>query len=254
LFDLLSQNDKATPDSVAAAQLDVFNIPLLALAKEIVAMKAASDDDLKIIADWDGKMTPDSRGALLVNEIRTCAGNKIAAENPGVPSYIVRERILHWAIKENSARWLPKGVTDYAALLRGCADSVPLTFSTRYGSDKEKWVWGNVSAARFPHPLAVAPLIGGQFVTPNTPISGSGQTPNVASYVSMRHVATPGNWDTTRFVIPLGQSGDPASPHYKDQFDAWSKGRAAVFPFSVNAVKSATVSRLLLAPGGSEQK
>jgi penicillin amidase len=64
----------------------------------------------------------------------------------------------------------------------------------------------------------------------------------------MRHIASPGNWDATRFVIPLGQSGDPKSPFYKDQFESWSKGTPAIFPFSTDAVGKSTVSFIAYAP------
>jgi penicillin amidase len=80
------------------------------------------------------------------------------------------------------------------------------------------------------------------------PIDGSGQTPNVGSNVSMRHIASPGNWDATRHVIPLGESGDPKSDHFKDQFDAWRTGGPAVFPFTKAAVEKAAVSVLVMAP------
>jgi penicillin amidase len=87
-----------------------------------------------------------------------------------------------------------------------------------------------------------------QFATPNTPLDGSGQTPDVASFVSMRHIASPGNWDATRHVIPLGESGDPKSPYYKDQFDAWRTGAAQIFPFSAEAVEKAAKIVLTLNP------
>jgi penicillin amidase len=64
----------------------------------------------------------------------------------------------------------------------------------------------------------------------------------------MRHIASPGNWDATRHVIPLGQSGNPQSPHYKDQFDAWSTGAPAVFPFTRGAVEAATKVQLTIQP------
>ena len=78
-------------------------------------------------------------------------------------------------------------------------------------------------------------------------LNGSGQTPNVGSSVSMRHIASPGNWDATRHVIPLGESGDPQSPHYKDQFELWRTGAPAIFSFSKTAVERDTkvVWRLL---------
>jgi len=81
------------------------------------------------------------------------------------------------------------------------------------------------------------PLIGGQFVAKFTNVNGSGATPNVGSYVSMRHIASPGNWDATRHVIPLGQSGNPNSPHWKDQFEDWRTGTPAIFPFTKAAVE-----------------
>ncbi|HQZ98546.1 MAG TPA: penicillin acylase family protein, partial [Pyrinomonadaceae bacterium] len=166
------------------------------------------------------------------------------------PGTILRERILYWAVKENSARWLPAAFKNYDELIRSCDTAVRAGFADpkRYGPDIKTWTWGRIWQSRFPHPLAVAPLIGAQFQTPNVPLNGSGQTPNVGSSVSMRHIATPGNWDTTSHVIPLGQSGDPKSPHFKDQFDAWSTGATSVFPFTKAAVEKAAVGVTVLKP------
>ena len=240
IYDLLKPNTKVTMDDVAAIQLDSYNIPVANLAKMIVAQNAASDETLSLLKSWDGRMTPDSKAALVTFEIRQCLSNRIADENKPVPQLIVRERILDWAIREKSARWLPKQFADYPAFLKSCDAEAGETLAKRY-PDASKRVWGSVFTSRLPHPLATAPLIGGQFATPNIPIAGSGQTPNVGSNVSMRHIASPGNWDATRHVIPLGQSGDPKSPHYKDQFELWRTGAAAVFPFSSAAVNRASV-------------
>jgi len=248
LYDLLKANTKADMDATTAAQLDAYNIPLSMLAKDIVALNAASAENIELLRSWDGKMTPDSRAALLVNEIRNCAATKIADDNKPIPWAVIRERILHWAVHEKAARWLPKGVADYATLLQGCETASASAFAARYGADRNKWVWGAAFEARFNHPLTAAPLIGAQFAAPKTPLSGSGQTPNVGSAVSMRHISSPGNWDATRFVIPLGQSGDPKSEYYKDQFDAWRTGKAQTLPFSKVAVESGQRSFTILTP------
>ncbi|MBX3294258.1 MAG: penicillin acylase family protein [Acidobacteria bacterium] len=242
LYDLLSKDTKATLESSEAAQFDAYNIPLAMLAKDITDLGAVGEADTKALKEWDGRMMPDSYPALLVNELRNCAANKMAASNQPVSAGAIRERVLFWAVRERTARWLPSGVSSYGDLFKACDAEAKARFAKDYGAESSNWTWGRVVTARFPHPLAAAPLIGAQFATPNVPIRGSGQTPNVASAVSMRHIVSPGNWDTKRFVIPLGQSGDPRSPHFKDQFEAWSGAKAPVFVFSKDAVAKAAAS------------
>ncbi|QYO66979.1 penicillin acylase family protein [Leptolyngbya sp. 7M] len=248
LQDLLSADPKATMDSTTAAQMDSYSIPHSMLAKEIVGLGSASEDTIKILREWDGRMVPGSQAALLVNEIRTCVSNKIAAANRPVPANIIRERLLHWIIGENVKRWLPAGYDDYPSLLRACDTEAAAAFTRSYGNDRGQWTFGKVNPARFQHPLAAAPLVGGQFATPSAPTPGTGSTPNVGSGVSMRLIASPGNWDATRLVIPLGQSGLPNSPYYKDQFESWLTGMPAVLPFSPESVKKAAKSELRLVP------
>jgi len=250
IYDLLKNNTKVTPDDVRDVQYDVFNMPVDALAKEIVKMKAASPETLEILQNWNGKMTADSKGAVIANEIRTCIANKITSQNKPLQSYLIREKVLPVVLSEKPARWLPKQFADYTAFFKACDTDAQATLSNsqRLGADKANWIWGNLFKSNFPHPLAVAPLIGAQFATPKVGIDGSGQTPNVGSSVSMRHIASAGNWDVTRHVIPLGQSGNPKSPFFKDQFEAWRTGSAAVFPFTKSAVEKAAKEVILMKP------
>lgn len=255
IYDLLSANRKITMNDVRDVQLDVFNAPFSSLAREIVDRRAASDDTLSMLRGWDGKTTADSKAPVIVNEIRNCVANKIAEDNKPVPSYVVRERLLWWIIKENAPRWLPKGFASYDDLLKTCDDEsrAALSQPKRFGPDESKWRWGNVFVANFQHPLAVVPLIGSKFVVKFTNVNGSGQTPNVGPYVSMRLIASPGNWDETRHVIPLGESGDPDSPFWKDQFDSWRTGSPATFPFTKEAVGKSQVSSIEMIPDSGKK-
>lgn len=250
IYDDLKDNTKVTMDDVRDTQLDSYNIPLATLASRVVKHNAASAETLAVLKGWDGKMTAASRGALLANEIRQCLANKIADDNRPVPSYLIRERVLDRALRENLTRWLPKGFGTFDDLLRACDASTRASLADpkRFGPDDTKWVWGSVWRSYFPHPLGAAPLIGRQFSTPVKPINGSGQSSNVGSNVSMRHIASPGNWDATQQVIPLGESGDPRSPHFTDQFDAWFTGSSAVFPFSETAVEKAATDVTVFSP------
>ncbi|MBK8811634.1 MAG: penicillin acylase family protein [Acidobacteria bacterium] len=246
IYDLLKANTKVSMNDVRDVQHDVFSIPFSYLAREIVDRAAASPETMAVLRGWDGRTVADSKAAVLVNEIRNCVASKIADDNKPVPSFLVRERLLYWVLKENSARWLPKQFAGYDGLLKACDSESRTALAKRLGADDSKWRWGDVFTANFQHPLAVAPLIGGQFALRFNNVNGSGQTPNVGSYVSMRQIASPGNWDATRHVIPLGESGDPASPHWKDQFEAWRTGTPMIFPFTPNAVNAAAKSVTVL--------
>jgi penicillin amidase len=176
--------------------------------------------------------------------------NAMADENKPVPAGIIRERVVDKAVKEQSKLWLPKKYAGYKDFMAGCDTSVrqSLADPKRFGPDPANWTWGRVFVARFSHPLSVATLIGGQFSIPQVPIAGSGQTPNVGSAVSMRLITSPGNWDATRHVIPLGESGDPKSAHWKDQFEAWQKGIPQIFPFTRSAIERAAKAKMDYSP------
>ena len=238
IYDLLKNNTKVTMDDVRDIQHDVYGDVYADLAGQIVKNQAASPETLAVLKDWDGRMTADSKAGLIVNEIRNCVANTIANDSK-IPMLAVRERLLYWVVKEKSARWLPAGFANYTELLKTCDTNsrANLAKDKRFGADEAKWRWGNAFVANFMHPLSVAPLIGGQFTARFTNVNGSGVTPNVGAYVSMRHIASPGNWDATRHVIPLGQSGDPQNPHWNDQFEAWRTGTPAIFPFTKAAVE-----------------
>jgi len=247
IYDLLKNNTKVTMDDVRDVQHDVFSGVYADLASEIVKNEAASLETLAVLRTFDGKMTADSKAGLIVNEIRNCAANKIARTD-NLPANVVRERLLYWVIKDKSARWLPTDFATYKDLLKACdkESREALAAPKRFGADEANWSWGKQFVANFQHPLAVVPLIGGQFLARFTNVNGSGVTPNVGAYVSMRHIATPGNWDATRHVIPLGQSGNPNSPHWKDQFEAWRTGTPAIFPFTKAAVEQNTKEMWIL--------
>jgi penicillin amidase len=159
---------------------------------------------------------------------------------------------LDQILQQQPSDWLPKGMTSYAQLFRAAYDDAVSALTRTLGEDQTKWTWGEMVKARFPHPLAAAPLIGAQFTIAPFPQNGTGgllgATVNVGSSVSMRLIADTSNWDNTQHGIALGESGIPTSPHWKDQLDDWRAVRPRVFPFTETAVMSAAKQTLTLSP------
>jgi penicillin amidase len=65
---------------------------------------------------------------------------------------------------------------------------------------------------------------------------------------SMRFVADLADWDDSILLIPAGQSGQPGSSHYSDQFSYWYEGKAILGPFSDAAEAKSRKHLLTLQP------
>lgn len=264
--DLLNAKSKLTIEDFRATQADVFAIGGSMYAKAVVKLFAGAanvdgklKESLKLLADWDGKVTPDSRAALLVNEMRDLFATRVVAAAIGEEMakqyrWTNRHLLIDKIVAEWPAAWLPKYHPNWPDFVKSCHDAARANLAKRLGDDESKWVFGQAVQIRFNHPLASTPLVGNQFKIEAIPQNGNGYagglgpTVNVGPSVSMRLIADPSNWDNTLHGITLGESGNPQSPHYNDQLDDWRNVTPRVFPFSAAAVNKATKQAVTLVP------
>ena len=266
IFDLLAAKPKLDAADYRRIQGDVYSIAGVAFARETAKLlkgqqRVATDQKLRAaiseLERWDGMVEVNSHAAPLVAQIRsafrqrvfTAALGEQLAKSYGWPNSDV---LLTRLITDQPREWLPKEFASYAELLLACYDDAQKTLTKNLGANETKWIWGNMVKASFPHPLAGVPFIGAQFSIPPFPQNGTGSvlsaTVNVGSAVSMRLIADPSNWDKTQQGIPLGESGLPSSPHWKDQLEDWRNVTPRAFPFSKAAVASAAKEQLILEP------
>jgi penicillin amidase len=265
ILTLLQAKPKLSAEDFRAIQGDTFSIAAATFAGEVVKLargQAATASDgtwretIQLLEGWDGRMNADSRAALLVATMRSEFSNRIftAALGPDMAKSYTwpnRDTLIDRIITERPSEWLPKEFKDYTELLHVCEMVARATLTKRLGADESKWTWGQSAQIRFPHPLAAVPLIGQQFaITPIPQNGSSGNTVsvNVGRNVSMRLIADPGDWDKTQHGIPLGESGLPNSPHWKDQLEDWRNVTPRIFPFTKAAVTRATKDTLTLEP------
>jgi penicillin amidase len=133
----------------------------------------------------------------------------------------------------------------------------------KLGPDMASWTWGAMHRARFAHPLdaVVSDESRERFTVSGGPLGGSGATPMATTYrmsdfaltagASFRMVLDVGHWDASRVVNVPGQSGEPASPHYRDLLMLWSENRYFPLVYSRAAVEKATEARLRLVPAAA---
>ena len=265
IFDLLNEKPKHSSEDFRRILGDVYTIAGVTFTQEAVKILrpklTPADEKLKATLDafekWDGRVNAESTVAPIAAQMRLAFRSKILTAFLG--QELVRnfqwsnfDTTLDRVLKEQPASWLPKEFPTYADLLRASYDEAINNLTRIVGADQTKWTWGEMSKARFPHPLGGAPLIGAQFTIPPFPQNGTGgligSTVNVGASVSMRLIADPSDWDKTQQGIALGESGLPKSPNWSDQLADWRAVTPREFPFTPAAVAKATKETVVLEP------
>ncbi len=262
--ELLAAKSKITIEDFRMVLGDTYAIGGSTFARAVgKALEKETDAQIKaaaaLLAQWDGKVVPDSRAALLVHEWRDAFSNRIFKSALGEELFkqyrwTNRHALLDRIVTEWPQRWLPKDAANWQAVLKDTLAETRAALVKRLGEDETKWTFGNGVQVKLAHPLASAPLVGNQFkIAPfgqigNGYAGGVGPTVNVGPAVSMRLIADPSNWDNSQHGIPAGQSGDPKSSFYTDQLKDWQQVTPRVFPFSKEAVSKAAQRTITLAP------
>ena len=150
---------------------------------------------------------------------------------------------------ETKAEMMARSLADAYAL---CAD--------RMGGNTERWKWGSLHTYTWRHPVSdVAPILRGIFNRGPFPAGGDMHTLNVTGYrwggefdvlfiPAMRMVVDYGLEEPAFLIIPGGQSGDPASPHYDDMIDPWRNVENNPLPFQAKNIEEQYRRVLILRP------
>ena len=152
------------------------------------------------------------------------------------------------------ARWLPSTFPTWenflaAVVQRGLRDS-------HAPSDLSTWQQGKAFPLDIEHPIFSLSKILQLFIgipTGTGPQSQSGDGTTVRQVghsfgASERFTADLSDPDRTTLNIVLGQSGNPASSWYMDQFQDWLHGRTYTLPFTPAATQAGTTHTLTLTP------
>jgi penicillin amidase len=163
---------------------------------------------------------------------------------------------------ERPAKWLPSVYKTYDELLIAAADRGVASLAEQTHSPRiEDWAWKKFDALEMLHPLGRTPgswrwskehLLMDFLSITDKPQSGTAYSVRAATKYhgpAMRFVANLGNWDESIMLIPAGQSGQPGSGHYEDQFAYWYEGKPIYQAFSDAAEAKALKHTLTLKPG-----
>ncbi len=262
---MLETGKPFTAEKMLVIQKDVYSSFSHFLAQQVLeAYRARGLKNSKlagaaaVLESWNGQMEKGTPAPLLVTLIyqqlrRTVADRAAPGHGADYDSEIaasVMERLL----RERPKDWFG----DYPqVLLRAFSEAVELG-QRNYGPDVSKWDYGTYLMFTQVHPvLGRLPLansfpfsmVADGFRVGPVPLSGSTTTvkqTTLRTAPSMRFVADLSNWDASLNNITIGQSGQPLSPHFRDQWKAYYVGDS--FPMGFRQPKIAKTLDVTPAP------
>ena len=228
------QNDPTSPMARRA----------VALLQGLAGRDANERGALALLGNWNGHEGPDSAAAALYEiwAARHLAASTVKAIVPeAARRNFGRTSIGNiLPVLEDGKLLGPDSAALRAEILLGSLGLAFAETARLLGPDPATWRWGALHRADFQPSLPIAGRDAERRVGP-VPIGGSGSTPmamgtgpdfRVVSGASVRVVMDVGAWDNSMAINTPGQSGDPASPHYRDLFARWATGNYVPFVWS----------------------
>ncbi|HEX5936073.1 MAG TPA: penicillin acylase family protein [Actinomycetota bacterium] len=209
-----------------------------------------------LLRGWDHDLAAGSAAASLwevfVDEL---ARRAVDGKEPLVTEYLTDRELFR-------CRALPALLADGAIPSEQLSDALTTAWdrcAEIMGPDPTTWRWGDIHRARFAHPLGRLPGLEPLFVAAELPLGGDDQTVcnagfegdgpfDVSVVPSWRAVYDLGDLDRSLGILPTGQSGNPSSPHWSDQAEAWAAGDLRPLPFTRPAVEAAATATLTISP------
>jgi penicillin amidase len=283
IWKVLGSRKNLTPADMLTLQTDVYSdvdrviAQRLAYAIDHATMPALIRDKrlhqaADLLRDWNGNVDADASAPAIVDAARIAlwpllldpqlkpdAQTGHPADNHADNAdllYIWGEKAYaeEWLVMHTPARWLSPKYPTWDDLL---------TFAVFKGLSEahapgnlKNWRYGKVASVDIEHPIFVQSqilrrLIGFPIGTGVEPQSGDRTTVKQVGRTfgpSERFTADLADLDHSTLNVVLGQSGNPASPWFMNQWPVWYHGTTLPMPFSKAAVDAATTHTLTLTP------
>jgi penicillin amidase len=263
IYDLLHDRHDLRPEDMLKVQTDTYSYPHAFLADQLsAALKTAKPRDpraqklIEGLKDWNGIADADSAEVSFLQATRRTALDLLLEPYLGKETNLYQWRsttFLQETLTDRPAKWLPSRFKNYDELLVAAADAAVAALVEQSKSEHiEDWAWKRFDSLDMFHPLGREGLLKRFLSITNKPQSGTLYSIRAATKThgpAMRFVGNPGNWDESILLIPAGESGQPGSSHYSDQFSYWHEGKPIFAPFSDEAEAKTRKHRLTLKPG-----
>lgn len=263
IYDLLHDKHDLRPEDMLKVQTDSYSYPHVFIAEQLAAAVGTAppkeERTKKLIQEakeWNGIADANSTVVPFLDSTLYRALDLILEPQIGKETKLYdwrRIAFLQRVLTERPARWLPPPFKNYDEVLTTAADqAVRRLEEATKDPNPEDWTWKRFNYLDMVHAIGREGILKKLLSLTDQPQSGTPFSPRAASRhhgPSERFVANLADWDQSIILIPAGQSGQPGSEHYKDQFHYWFDGKPIYGPFSDVAEAKAKKHTLVLKSG-----
>jgi penicillin G amidase len=255
---------KLSIEDMEALQNDVTALAAIDFQKLLETTSLAKDPALHDFLAWDGQLARQSASAALYEvwfrEIGKALGKQISPQFAEHYQNLLPNVVLGILSKADAEIFGDDPGIRRDALLTSTLHAARAELGRRLGPDPGKWQWGRLHQIYFRHALdqrstaaqelldlPARPRPGDEFTVDATGVSpDSWEQVEGASY---REIIDLGDFDRSIAINTPGQSGEPASRHYRDLAPLWDAGQYFPLSYSSHAVESVKADELVLTPG-----
>ena len=252
LVEVLNDADRVTLDDTTALQQDIVSPAARSLLRMLLKAKSNDPDAaaaMTLLRNWDHRMVRDRPEPLIYATwmrhlmaalVKDELGPLFDSYNRPRPDFVV-------SVLSGASQWCDDVATDATET---CEQRIALALDNalaelrdRHGNDMTAWRWGAAHRAVFAHRLfTYVPVLrrltditietdGGDHSVNRGQTSNRKGNPFAHTHgAGYRAVYDLADLDRSRFIIATGQSGNPLSPHYRDQLDRWRRGAFVHLP------------------------
>lgn len=243
--ELISARKGWRAEELLAVQKDVYSAFGKFLAGQLIACfekrktrNQELEEAVALLKNWNGQMEKDQAAPFLVQlayqHVRTSLAEVAAPGKSQHYDWPMSVSVIQKLLTERPDGWF----RDYdGMLLRAFLDAIEEGRRVQ-GRDMKRWRYGVSLRVTVNNPVVHnVPWLGRYFDIGPVPMSGSATTVKQTSLKlapSERMNVDLADWDRSWLNVPIGQSGQILSSHYRDQWDAYYVGRS--FPMQYRNV------------------
>jgi penicillin G amidase len=257
----LSSHSRLTSADMLTLQMDTYSEVDRELAQRFaysIDRATAPDAQLRQAADlmrtWDGVITKDSVAAEIVDATRQALWPLVLEPKLGsdwqLYDWQSKNFVQEEMVEKAPPEWLPAKYKSWDDLIAAAVHQGMIDHHAP--ASLRNWTYGSQHVIDVRHPLyGMLPFFRRWTSTGPHQLWGDETTLNHVRGLlgaSQRLTVDWSNVDGSTENIVMGESGDPLSPYFLDQFPSWYSGKTFPMPFTEAAVTASTTHTLRLVP------